>query len=245
MDRRLIPRGVVSAILVITVLASQHVDAAIVTTNEAEMDSIFSQDSFGSDPIDIQFLPTQVHVDPSLLSIQNNSQLQQLFGLGGATPTAYFFYVDTIDYCSGFNTNIVGCGQVGGNKFAVESNFAAGRFGGELNAHELGHNLGLSHTPNSDAPSGNLMDSSLNGNTTLTSLQVTGGADSIDQNSFFPGIQNPLVQGPVGSQFISIQPVLITSQPASVPEPSSLAILGIGTLGLLAHRLRRRRDPVA
>ena len=40
----------------------------------------------------------------------------------------------------------MGCGAVNGPVLIVESDFAAGAFGAELIAHEIGHNLNLGHT---------------------------------------------------------------------------------------------------
>ena len=246
MDRRSRPVVILFAVFTLAATGADSAVAAIVTTNEAGMDNVFSQSSFGADAIDIQFLPTMVHVNPDFLNIQSNAEMQRLFAVGGSGPTVNFYYVDLIGACgSTVSSSIVGCGQVGGNNFAVESSFAAGSFGAELNSHELAHNLGLRHagSSNPDAPStANLMGPNLNGNTTLTPDQVSGGNDSIDQDARIAGIQNPLVQGDVGSQFISIQPILITATPASVPEPSSLAVLGLGAVGFFGYRHRRTRQ---
>lgn len=238
MDRPSSPWVILCAALAVTALKPQFAVAAIVTTNEAGMDAVFKQASFGTDKLDIHFLPTMVHVNPDFLNIQTSTEMQDLFDVGGSSPTdstVYFFYVDTIGACgSTVDANIVGCGQRPGNKFAVESSWAAGSYGTELNSHELGHNLGLGHTAGA-----NLMNPSLNRNTTLTSTQVS----AIDTNGSAPGIQNRIVQGTtVGSQFISIQPILITSAPVSAPEPSSLAVLGLGALGFFGYRRRRARN---
>jgi hypothetical protein len=57
--------------------------------------------------------------------------------------------VRLINYCSGPGSNIIGCAWIGGNGMALV------RFGnrtdeGALWAHEYGHNVGLSHNPDSD-----------------------------------------------------------------------------------------------
>lgn len=72
---------------------------------------------------------------------------------------------------------------------------------GELNAHELAHNLRLKHT------SSGLMAPMLDGGTSLTATQ----ADTI--------MASPLVQNVDGVHFISVSPIAMVS---SVPEPARL-----------------------
>ena len=51
-----------------------------------------------------------------------------------------FYFVDTISACSEISYTIIGCDQSPGNNFVVESSYAAGVFGGELLAHNVGAN---------------------------------------------------------------------------------------------------------
>ncbi len=216
--------------LVAMVLGSSSSWAAFVTLKETEMDAIFSQDSFGATPVDIRYLPPITYVDASLLNIQEttpgNSNLFDLFNLFNSSTIHYAYFVDTVDWCSSTNTGIVGCGFQPGTDFVVESNFAAGGNGEELLAHELGHNLSLGHdgAPNND----NLMDSSINGNTTLTAAQVA------------TILSRPSIQTDAFGKFVQIQPVLITASAVVVPEPST-ALLAASLIGMLACNARRWR----
>lgn len=191
--------------------------AAFITTQEAALDSIFSQTSFGNMPIDIRIGAATELVFPDLLDITTNAEISTLFGMHvGLATVVNFYFVDTIDACGGvINPGIVGCGELPGNDFVVESAFAAGGFGGELLAHELGHNLGLAHV------NGNLlMNPFLNGFT-----DITAGEVNIIHNS-------PLVQTDGQRYWIDINPVLIVAEPTNqVPEPSVL-LLFLLSLGL-------------
>jgi len=220
---------VIASALIVVLLGASSSWAAFVTTKEAELDAIYGQASFGSNPVDIRFLPTITHVDASLLNIHEttpgNSNLFALFNLFGPSPIHYAYYVDTIDWCGSTNTNIVGCGFQPGNDFVVESSFAAGGSGAELIGHELGHNLNLAHDT---LPAGNLMDPSLNGSTTLTPAQVA------------TILARPTIQSDSNGLFIEIQPILILAT-ASVLEPSTM-LLTVSVVGVVMCSVRRWRS---
>ena len=188
--------------------------AAFVTTNEAGMDGVYSQPSFGSDTIDIRFNPTVTLSNGSLLTINDSAGLNTLFSFNDATASNVIsiYFVDSINWCGGFNTAIVGCASIGGNDIVVESAFAAGGFGTELLSHEVGHSLGLGHTLFFAAA--NLMSASLNGNTTLTSSQVTTILASM------------YIQMDGSFRFIQITPVLVTPlPPAGIMFVSAILVL--------------------
>ncbi|OMH28027.1 hypothetical protein BGP75_21905 [Motiliproteus sp. MSK22-1] len=186
------------------------------------MDSIFSQASFGSSAIDIRYGATTEIVAPDLLTITTGAEVSSVFGLHvGAANVVNFYFIDTLSFCGGvFNTGFAGCGELPGNDFVVESSIAAGGFGAELLAHELGHNLGLGHQGG-----GNLMNSSLNGNTSLTAGQVANI------------LASPLVQSDSSGFFININPILILAEAVSVPVPAPATAL-LMLLGLLVVRRR-------
>ncbi|MBA6415523.1 PEP-CTERM sorting domain-containing protein [Colwellia sp. 6M3] len=202
-------------------LVAAQAKAGFITTNELALDAIFSQASFGNNPIDIRIGVASEIIAPSLLNITSNAEVSQLFNLHiGALNIVNFYFIDTISACGGtINAGIVGCGELPGNDFVVESSFASGRFGGELLAHELGHNLGLAHLTGSF-----LMNPSLNNNTTLT----TGEVSTIRTSS--------LVQTDGQGFWIDINPVLIVAKASTpVPEPSTLVLLLL-SVGFLVRK---------
>jgi len=207
------PNSARAALALAAMLWAAPAQAAFVTTNEASLDLIYSQASFGATPVDIIFNPVVIVENYALLTIDGVGDLVTLFGLFSAAPTIFAYFVDSVDWCGAFNVGFAGCGELPGDNFVVESVYAASGNGTELMAHELGHNLGLAHT-NPDAS--NLMFSEINGNSTLTAAQVTALRASGS------------VQGTPGAEFVTITPVLIT-----VAEPATLGLL---VLGLIAVR---------
>ena len=206
------------ATVVAFLIAPATCPAALITTNELGMDGIFSQTSFGNETVDIRFNAPITVVNPSLLTIDTEAKLLTLLAVASApTPTVNMYFVDALDWCGVHNASIVGCATLPGNDVILESATAAGGFGAELNAHELGHTLGLDHSGSG------LMASALNGNTTLSSAQVS----TIFASS--------LIQVDGSQRFISVTPVLITS----TPEPSSLALGSLAIVGLFFFRRRR------
>ncbi|WP_440877190.1 PEP-CTERM sorting domain-containing protein [Thalassotalea sp. PLHSN55] len=211
-------------VLSVSLLITATSQAAFITTNEASLDAIFSQASFGNMPIDIRIGAATELVFPDLLDIDTNAEIATLFAQHvGLATVVNFYFVDTISACGGINPAIVGCGEFPGNDFVVESSFAASGFGGELLAHELGHNLGLPHINGAF-----LMDPALNGQTLITDNEV-----NIIRNS-------PLVQTDGQFFWVDINPVLIVREAIqSVPEPSTL-VLFLLSGGLLFSMGKKR-----
>jgi hypothetical protein len=196
--------------------------AAFVTLLDTELDSVFGQASFGGNNIDIRFNAQQTITNPDFLNIDTSTRLNGLFAQAHDLPTINMYFVDTIDYCGGYNPSIVGCASTPGNDLVLESDVVAGSFGTELVAHELGHNLGLGHP----AGSGNLMNGTLNGSTFLTVDQ----ANSV--------LASSLVQTDgSGQRFLSITPYLI--QATAVPVPAAAPLFLSALMGIFT--LRRRK----
>lgn len=226
-------RTVVVALIGGTGMAS----AAMVSFNDAAMDSIFSQASFGGRDIDIRFNTALSVVAPSLLSIDSDAEFGGFSSLSLRTLASELqipkfavsvFFVDAITYCGGPGGSIIGCGSNPGGLIALQSKAAASLTrGATLLAHELGHNLGLSHLTGQDA-SGNLMNSSITSDTFLSKSQV----DSI--------LKSPIVQLDGTQRYISITPIAVLAALQPVPEPHTWAMLSLGLLGV-AGWVRRRR----
>ena len=212
-----------TVLTVVALVAAPFAQAAFITTNEAGLDAIFSQASFGSRTVDIRIGAVTQLVRPDLLNITTDAEINAIFSQHvGAANVVNFYFVDTIDSCGGFNTNYIGCGEFPGNDFVVESIWAADNtlqtggytFGQQLLAHELGHNLGLDHRNGN-----NLMNPFINGYGDLNAAEV----DTI--------LASNLIQTDAAGRFIMINPVLVvTAAVNDVPEPSSL-LLVLGALG--------------
>lgn len=200
-------------LLAFSLLVVSQAKAGFITINESALDGIFSQPSFGNSPIDIRIGTATELVFPDLLDITTRDEVIKLFNQHvGPFNLINFYFIDFISAC-GFDINkyFVGCGQVNGNNFVVESDFASGSSGTELLAHELGHNLGLFHLTDTIG----LMSPSLNNNTSLSSNEVSAI------------LRSQFVQGDIQSGFfININPVLIVATASTpVPEPSTLLLL--------------------
>lgn len=214
-----------------------------VTFNEAALDNIFSQSSFGQFTIDIRFNPSLSIVADSLLDINSTAEFN------GAAPslsaladtlgvpdfTVSVFFVDKISFCGGPGNNIIGCGSQPGSLIALQSAAAAGANGAALLAHELGHNLGLDHL----AGGGNLMNATITGATTLSAAQI-GTFLNLSTGASL----NPIVQlDPKDDKlYISITPIAVL---AAVPEPEAWAMLSLGLLAVAGWARRRQRECAA
>jgi hypothetical protein len=142
-------RLIISALAIL--LSSAIGQAAFVTIDQAGMNAIFSQASFGDTPISIRFNPSRQIVAPELLVIDDLTELQTLYALAtDPAPTVVAFFVDQLNACGTVEAqtdgSYNGCAQLPG-RFLVEDFHAAELFPSTLMAHELGHNLNLQHIP--------------------------------------------------------------------------------------------------
>ncbi|MGV6848820.1 MAG: VPLPA-CTERM sorting domain-containing protein [Marinibacterium sp.] len=204
-------------------VAGGAVRAATVTVDEAALDAIFAQASFGSTPIDVRVAPTQVLVAPDFLDIDSPTKSYDLLNTARPGPQIDMFYVDSITAC-GNQTGIAfaGCGWVGQGGLYLDSFWAASSYGAELTAHEMAHNLGLPHSH------GGLMNPTLNFDVTLT------GAEAATI------LASPLVQSDANGLFVEVVPWVVTGVSA-VPLPASgvLLLAGIGALAAVRRRKGR------
>ncbi|RIX47583.1 MAG: PEP-CTERM sorting domain-containing protein [Rhodocyclales bacterium GT-UBC] len=205
---------------------SSLANAAYVTIDEVGMDAIFSQASFGNSKVDIRIGAQTQLVFPDLLDISSDAEISSLFAKHvGSQTVVNFYFVDTISACGGsINVNFIGCGEVVGQDFVVESDWAADPvYGANLLAHELGHNLGLVHR------SGNvLMDPFISTFSELNAAEVA------------TILSSPLVHSDANGLFILINPVLIVAAANGVPEPATLLLICAGLLAGVGVRGRFR-----
>jgi len=219
--------------------------AGFVTLHETEVNSIFSQPSFGFNTIEVRYSPTQQVVNDNLSSIDNDDEIFNnstgLFSLSKnltSNLSIAMFFVDNISSCGGTSPSIVGCAArytstINGifdnnyDSFTLfDSSFVSGNLGAHTIAHELGHVFGLSGHVGDVNSRDNLMNPVVASNsvTTLTTDQI---------NTIFDRNVNALIQTDIsnGKRFIEVSPIaILTSSVAAVPEPLSIWMLLIGLI---------------
>lgn len=220
-----------AALAGVLVLGASTAMSAVITTNEAALDSIFSQTSFGSKSIDVRFTASQTLFDTNLLSIDSQEEWNQLalFSGNSAFPVINMFFVDAVAWCGGPTSNTIGCASQPGTRLMLDSDWTSGTNGGALAAHELAHNLGLGHLTGVNT---NLMNEALSGNTFLSTTQASTilGSNLIR----FDGTQ----------RYITVTPILVAASIAPVPEPETWAMMLAGLIGV-AGWVRRSKTIAA
>ena len=205
-----------AALALLTAMALPAV-AVTVTIDETALDDVYSQPSFGADPIDVRVGPVRTVRSPDPARVADASQEAAIFDLAATVrPGIGVIFVESIDWCSGHDRDIAGCALLGAPGLFVESDFAAGPYGAEMIAHEIGHNLGLRHRD------GGLMDPILDGDTTLTRTEVA------------TILSSELVDSDASGRFIEVAPVRI----APIPLPATASLLAFGALALAIARRR-------
>ncbi|MBC7705637.1 MAG: hypothetical protein H7274_17040 [Rhodoferax sp.] len=215
-----------AAVLGLALGGAGAASAGFITTHAAGLDAIFSQAGFGGQTIDTSFNAGLNVANTALLSIDTDAEFDALFSLsvysGRNSKTINMIFVDAINFC-GAAGSYIGCGNTPGNLLVVSSSFAArADVGANLEAHELGHNLGLDHVNGSGS---NLMNPSISSNFSLDAAQI----QAILASSLVQTASN-------GQRFLSITPIAIV---ASVPETQTWAMFALGLFGVMAWARRR------
>ncbi len=222
---RVFTRGLIAGALALVALPAY---AGYITT--PDLTPVFSQATFGSAPITIQWLPGITLARPDLLNLSSDALFNQYYlAATDAPPVVNAFFVDTITHCGSEAPGIVGCAGLNSNVMVLDSSFVAtSGFGVQDVAHELGHDLGLDHQAEvTPGIPDNLMNPVLGGSTALTVAQ----AATI--------LASPLIQHTSAGNLIEIRPIAVV---AAVPEPASVALLATAMLGLLGMTGLRQRS---
>lgn len=200
--------------------------SAPLSLNAARVADIFGSFNF-VDKIEVRFNPSITHRDARLSSIDNNTELSDLWYRSGyredvfdrTKPTLVsavdMFIVDNISACGG--PNIIGCAEVLGNAMVVEEAWIGSSFGANLFAHELGHNMGLGHFNDF-----NIMNSTINSSDNFKNKDIK----TINNN--LAG----LIQFDGSRRFIEVNPIFISQ----VPVPTAAWLFCSGLLGLIRYR---------
>lgn len=215
-----------AAVLGLALGGAGAASAGFITTHASGLDAIFSQAGFSGQTIDTSFNAGLNVANSALLSIDTDAEFDSLFSLsvysGRNSKTINMIFVDAINFC-GTAGSFIGCGNTPGNLLVVSSSFAArADVGANLEAHELGHNLGLDHVNGSGT---NLMNPSISSNFSFDAAQI----QAILASSLVQTASN-------GQRFLSITPIAIV---ASVPETQTWAMFALGLFGVMAWAQRR------
>ena len=233
--------GAMRKLAAVALLAGASVASAgyVTSFDQAVLDDIFSQTSFGGYDIDIRFNAPLSVVAPVVADLSSTEEFNgnndfSLSWLAGELQVPNFtvalFFVDTISFCGGPGSNIIGCGSRPGGLIALQSAAAAGNNGTVLFAHELGHNLGLTHL----SVSGNLMHPTITGASALNETQVGSFLDLTTGASL-----SSILRDDGGQLYISVTPIAVLA--AAVPEPQTWAMMLAGLLGVAGWARRRQR----
>ncbi len=224
------PAFIQSLIIAVAVVFSTQANAnGFVTFDETTIESIFAQND--STFIDFRLNPTETVFSDSLLSIDSTNEISLLHTISNAHNTdstfaISLFYLDEITYCDGVGSNIAGCAAIvqppssPGSFAFLDSTYAANTtFGTNVIAHELAHTIGLgSHVAGNNT---NLMNPTAYNLPGIPPLTTAQQADIL---------ASPYVQIDGIDRFVEVTPFVIQSVVATVPEPSSYALLLIGLI---------------
>jgi hypothetical protein len=199
---------------------------------EPETDKIWAQAG-----IDVEFLPWVSYYETDFLAVTSGAELENLmFGSGhgesGTAGVISMWFVNTLPGAGEF-----GAASVGGMHSAIaDPTFTFGRL--DTIAHELGHNLGLSHP--SAAPIENLMTSGhVRGIPSgIADIYPDGaGRDQLTAQQIVQVLNTGLANG-------MLSDVSFSQDAVAQPEPSTLLLLASGlAYGIRTVRRRRQASP--
>jgi len=238
--RKLSTNSLAKGFFLLLAVVAAPAQAAFVTLHEARVNQIYSQESFTTNPIDINYIyesdgSIKEYVAPELLIVENGTEFSALVNadLGLADTTIPLFYIDRIDWCGGGSAK--GCANSSG---AIFESITTGRdVGGELIAHEIGHVLGLSHpdltADQTDGESDNLMNR-------VVAHEITDVLVATQITSIFNNPYGYVLGNAQSGFYLDLAPVLVVAA-ASVPVPGALVLM-LGTLVPLGAMRRASRN---